>query len=1019
MIVATAFALVAQAALSLPSDASPAYAPLARAARGSSPRIEATLSVEADHYFPLVFARITGKRRFAGYPMVEHGHKWVARLPASVTSGKSFEYFVETRGHGGTVRNQYGSADAPFVVDIVEPLVKPAQLAIASDTPGVVISIDGKEIGKAPQQITATPGRHLVGVTAADGRGAEQTVEAQPGKVRKVLLVLPAGGPGTLSLASDPSGARVSIDDKPLGLTPYVGAVVAGDHRITVERSGFVRQTREMSFREGHDVELSFSLVALPKEPSLVIESTPAGATVLIDGIPRGLSPWTGPLAKGRHQVVLKLAGRREVASDFAMPDGRDLSLRLDLPVAVKNQQPRIVVGSKPDGASLSIDGAPQGETPWAGEVKPGRHKVMVAMQGFVAEERTIEARPNREQEVSFALQPEAGPAQVTVVTQPEGVDLQLDGSFVGRTPLAEPLSIEPGEHQLEAHKDGFKGVAQSVTLEQSQRLSLQLSLAPAEKEAGPPVIAVGTEPKGARLYVDGKAVGETPTRVKSTPGPHEIRVVLDGFISRHAKVTLPTGKDFELRVAVTLKPERGLDDAAAPDARALARARLKHAQGCYMQGDWACALSGFQAAYEYKAVPELLFNIAQTRRKKGDFKECAEAYRAYVKSAPAGPLVKAATDFADRCERAGKGGETTVADDDTRPPVIAHAPALKALRGDELKVSAHIVDDKSGVFSPQLCFRNSFSGDFECGALLPAGGDEYVFTIPARAVTDGLAYYLEAFDNAGNGPARSGTPASPHLVYLEEKGAPQYKQVVARDVSQDEVERRARQLAESLVLRPGEVRAAPAPERLWSLVVNLGAEQARERYTDSVLGGRSGVELSRRVRGFQTALLEAGAWTTSQPYRTRAPVPGQAAPAPGLSEQRYTLSGSYGVDLAELLHFDRFSLQPMGTASYQRFQNQAFPADYLGLGGQVRGEARLLPWLNLVAGAGYTWNVLNNSNPSAVGAPRSDTFASAGVSMPIAGSHSIELCYRGDLLALANDYRVSNGLTAGFGSTF
>lgn len=1018
MIVSTALALVAQAALALPSASAPAYAPVTHAVRGTMPRIEAQLNVEAERYAPLVFARVVGERRFHGYPMVERrGNKWVARLPAAITSGASFEYFVETRAAGGAAFNQYGSADAPFVVTIDEPTIRPAMLSVASDTAGVSVLIDGKEVGKAPLDIQATPGRHIVGIAAADGRGAEQSVEAQQGKTRKLMLVLPSGGPGTLTLSSEPSGARVSLDDKVIGVTPYVGTAVAGDHRLTVERAGYLRQARDVSWRAGHDVELAFSLVPLPKDPALVVESTPAGATVVIDGAARGVSPWTGALSKGPHQVVLKLAGRREVASDFTMPEGRDLSLRLELPPAVKNALPRLVVGSKPDSATLTIDGEAVGETPWAGEVKPGKHKVSLSLKGYIAEERTVDAKPNREQEVSFALQHEAGPAQVTVVSQPEGVQLQVDGSFVGRTPLAEPLTLQPGEHQLEASKDGFKAVAQSMTLEQGQHLALQLALAPVEKEAGPPVIAVNTEPKGAKLYVDNKAVGETPTRVKSVPGVHEIRLVLDGYISRHAKITLPDGKDFELRVAVTLKPERGSDDVAAPDARALARARLKHAQNCYAQGDWACALAGFQAAYDYKAVPELLFNIAQARRKKGDFKECAAAYRSYVKAAPSGPLAKAAEQFAERCDKAAAGGESAVSDDDTRPPVIAHQPLLRALRGDDVKVSAHIVDDKSGVYAPQLCWRNSFTADYECAALLAAGGDEFAVVVPARAVADGFSYYIEAFDNAGNGPARSGTPMAPHQVPIEDKAVPQARQIVAREIPQEEIERRARELAQTMT----SLHNAPAPveNRPWNLVVHLGAEQARERYTDSVVGGRSGLELTRRFSRFQTAMFEAGAWTTSQPYRTRAPVPGQPAPAQGLSEQRYTLAGSWGLDAAEMLHLNRLDLTPMATVSYQRFQNQAFPVDYLGAGAQVRTAFHALSWLNVVGGAGYTWNLLKNTERSAVGAPRSDTFASLGVSLPIAGSHALEVCYRGDLLALVNDYRVSNGVTAGFGSSF
>lgn len=986
------------------------YRPIVKAERGTPPRIEAQIKEASARFAPLIFARRAGSQRYSGYPMSQsRTGKWLGRLPASITSGKSFEYFIEVRTDAGV--KDFGTADQPFAVQVEEPEIKPAKLSVSSDAAGVAVLLDGKEVGKAPLEFEAPAGRHLVSIAADDGRGAEQSTDAIPGKTRKLFIALPAaGGPGTLSLQSEPAGARLTLDGKVIGQTPFVGETIPGDHQLVVERQGFVRQERQVSWREGHDVDLAFSLVALPKDPALTLESNPAGATVIIDGLVKGVTPYAGALAAGRHQAVLRLAGRREVASDFDMPDGRDLALRLELPVATKST-PHLTVTSKPAGAAVSVDGATPVLTPWSGEVTAGKHKLEVSLPGYVSDTRAVDARPNRDQEVNFALEREKGPAQVTVVTEPPGAEVSVDGNVAGSTPLDKPIELEPGDHQIMASRAGYKGVAQSVTVEQGQELSLRLTMAKADAQPAPPTIGIATIPEGAKFYVDGKLAGTTPIKVKTSPGPHEIRVTLDGYVTRSSKLNVPEGRDFELRVAVSMRRIRGSDEVSAPDARALARAELKRAQSCYTQGDWDCAIKGFQAAYDYKPIPELIFNIAQAQRRKNDLKAAAEGYRAYLKAEPEGRLAKQATELAERCEKAAAGGDANVAEDDKAPPTILHDAVARAVRNEDLKVSARISDDKSGVFNPQLCFRNLFSADYECASLTSTGGDAYEGTIAAKNVVEGLAYYIEAFDNAGNGPAQSGDPKAPHAVSVEDKAAAPPPAPASKKA--------APVVAQQIPIAP--LVEPPPPPRPWSLVIDAGAEHAFERYSDGVVDGRAGLTLSRRIDELFFARLRLDARLSSQPYRTFTPTPGGPTPTASFSEQRYSAAAEVGLDLARLvLHTGRFELVPLATISYQRWQNIAFPADFGGAGGELRARVPLFHGLALAGGAGYAWNVLQNTRfMSAVGAPRSDTFYDAGLSLAVAGDHSIDLTYRGDVLAVANDYRVSNGLTVGFGSTF
>ena len=111
-------------------------------------------------------------------------------------------------------------------------------------------------------------------------------------------------------------------------------------------------------------------------------------------------------------------------------------------------------------------------------------------------------------------------------------------------------------------------------------------------------------------------------------------------------------------------------------------------------------------------------------------------------------------------------------ADDD--PPVLTHKAVATAKKGKPLTVTAHATDP-SGVFGPVLYLRKKGmpAPDYIPMRMAPSKtvpGD-YSVEIPAALVSvDALEYYIEAWDNAGNGPSRSGSADSPHPIKVEEE---------------------------------------------------------------------------------------------------------------------------------------------------------------------------------------------------------------------------------------------------------
>lgn len=109
----------------------------------------------------------------------------------------------------------------------------------------------------------------------------------------------------------------------------------------------------------------------------------------------------------------------------------------------------------------------------------------------------------------------------------------------------------------------------------------------------------------------------------------------------------------------------------------------------------------------------------------------------------------------------------------DTEPPVITHVPVAHAPEGDALAVRARI-EDASEIFAPSVYVRPVGAKDYDNIAMRKVL-DAYEAIIPAEQVDGDLEYFIEAFDELGNGPAREGSPDKPLRVevYDPAKGPP------------------------------------------------------------------------------------------------------------------------------------------------------------------------------------------------------------------------------------------------------
>ena len=144
-----------------------------------------------------------------------------------------------------------------------------------------------------------------------------------------------------------------------------------------------------------------------------------------------------------------------------------------------------------------------------------------------------------------------------------------MNGAERGVTPLT-LRGLAFGAYGIEVRREGYRNASRQVSLTEqlpTRELTFQLERAetPRPAAAAPPpaatpartgTLVADSRPRGARVFVDGRAAGTTPLRVTTiTVGRHEIRFELAGYRPWRTEVTIVAGS--ETRVSGSLEREQ------------------------------------------------------------------------------------------------------------------------------------------------------------------------------------------------------------------------------------------------------------------------------------------------------------------------------------------------------------------------------------------------------------------------------------------------------------------------------
>lgn len=366
------------------------------------------------------------------------------------------------------------------------PAAEAAQFAIMSDPAGATVYINSQQLGNTPLIAPSPDGEHTVTLEKQGFARAERKVLFSKDRSIELSFSLQKLPPEpALAVTTDPAGARVFVDEKELGKTPFIGVIGAGEHTLVLKLEGKRTAQAQIVMPEDRDLDLRFTLEDEKENraPIIAVSSDPADAVVFIDGTEVGKTPFINTLAPGEHKVKLVYPKFYPYEKTIKMPESNDMEVTLALiPEPPPPGPSKITIGAVPNDVEITVDGkvvgTVKGGVPVVLELPAGAHVANARREGFRSVEERFTVVQGEGLTMKLALQPIPKEAVdeplLSVRSDPEGAVVNIDGQQVGVTPYS--ATLKGGKHKLTVSMEGFKSRDEAFELPPDKGFELRYS---------------------------------------------------------------------------------------------------------------------------------------------------------------------------------------------------------------------------------------------------------------------------------------------------------------------------------------------------------------------------------------------------------------------------------------------------------------------------------------------------------------------------------------------------------------
>ncbi|MGB9176155.1 MAG: PEGA domain-containing protein [Methanoregula sp.] len=373
-----------------------------------------------------------------------------------------------------------GSNYAPFILPETTIYGPPGHgtIYVESSPPDAVISLNDENKGHAPVTITDLwPGSYTISAELAGYQKYTSTTTISGSSRSSVYCKLVPDNSGKgLYVMSTPVQANVYLDGVFKGETPLMlNDTASGSHTLQVRHSGYSEWNSTIEVPESGTKTISAILNQSNADVTrgISISSNPGGATVILDGLRKGITPITlNTVAAGIHVLEIEYPGYTSWKSAVDVPKTEIKEIAVNLTPKPGCSPGWIAVSSDPYNALVTLDGVYVGRTPANSSlnldtIAAGDHAIGLALPGYEPYSTNAMVLPNLISSVNATLipVPVSGPlakGALSVTSDPAGATISLDNSSMGISPLS-LHDIAVGNHLITMSMEGYQNYSTSI----------------------------------------------------------------------------------------------------------------------------------------------------------------------------------------------------------------------------------------------------------------------------------------------------------------------------------------------------------------------------------------------------------------------------------------------------------------------------------------------------------------------------------------------------------------------------
>lgn len=318
-----------------------------------------------------------------------------------------------------------------------KPVSKKGKLTLTTEPSDAEIFIMGIErsFGKTPTDGAMPPGTYIfrLSLPGYETTWEKITIVENSHKSVNVKLV-----PLTTSvlLTSVPTGAKVEFEGKQIGTTPYVmNHLQVGEYKATISLPAYSPKQISWEIKNQRPIMVQTNLSQ--NVGKLKIDSAPSNASLMINGEPRGNTPFNESLEQGQYKINITKEGYQPYEQIITVNLNKQTNVSAVLDILLSD----LNITSTPTGATVFVDNKPYGNTPvLLKSLQPKSYQIRVVKEGFDPATREVTITPGEKFDVDLQLDSNTG--GIDMVVNPPGITVYLDGKLVGTT---QPDAQQPG----------------------------------------------------------------------------------------------------------------------------------------------------------------------------------------------------------------------------------------------------------------------------------------------------------------------------------------------------------------------------------------------------------------------------------------------------------------------------------------------------------------------------------------------------------------------------------------------